>query len=357
MDISYSNLINISQTEKPFRGTTNKFPYDKRTHSTKFFLVEKINGAIEFHLYYGTDYVVHPMTQEEWDAKRPTMSKSQLKKVDNYNGQWSYYENASKLFAIVRQDNSLEITTDDANQGTRLMLSRMLWRNANGGVVDSIRHGGTVYKSYDGNTVIPIFKGLRVYIDTDQIRVHPDCNYKVVTRTLDKSKSSELLKPYRKKFKMVQSMFKAMDTVTFMKDFMNIIVDTNHPYRDLLDGHGFWHDKLDKEAKRYGDVLFETNTVDAMYHYMVADNTHWIRYRIKDYMEHREIDSNTYYSRSLNPLSFFMRARKQFELDKKLSSDIFIKHEYQKGESYPSSIWQIDVILNGQVVRSTQGGK
>ena len=352
MDISYSNLVRISQTEKPIRGTTNKFPYSKRTHSSKFFLVEEVNGVKEFHLSYGSHYITHHWTQDEWNARQTKMTTRQLNRVDIYKDQISYHETVPKKFGIVRSDNSLEITTDDADQGTRLMINSMIWQGISGSVVNSIRHGGTVFKTYTSDKIVPIFKGLRVYIDRDEIRIHPDCNYKVVTRSLDKTKSSLVMKPYRKKLKFVETIFKTMDGNTFMVDFTDVIINADHPYLDMIKKEGIWHDDIDIKAREYADSIFESNPMNAMYHYMVSNNTNWIRYRIRDYLEN---GNNALHNSRYNPISFFNDVKRKFERIKKLSSDIFIKHTYHAGQPYPSSIWQIDVILNDQVVRTTQG--
>jgi hypothetical protein len=356
MNISYSNLVRITQTEKPIRGTTNKFPYFKRSHSGKFFLVEEVNGVKEFHLSYGSEYIAHNLTQDEWQSKQNEMSTRELNRVNIYRDQITYHEIVSKKFGIVRSDNSLEITTDDADQGTRLMLNNMIWQGISGGVVNSIRHGGTVFKTYTSDKIVPIFKGLRVYIDRDEIRIHPDCNYKVVTRSLDKTKSSLVMKPYRKKLKFVETIFKTMDGVTFMTDFMDVIVNTDHPYLEKLKTDGTWYDEIDSDAIKYANSIFESNPMNAMYHFMVAFNSNWIKYRIREYMDEQgNLDKYHVSSGRYNPIAFFNDAKRKFERIMKLSSDIFIKHTYHAGQPYPSSIWQIDVILNDQVVRTTQG--
>jgi hypothetical protein len=355
MDISYSNLVHISQTEKPMRGTTNKFPYSKRTHSGKFFLVKQVNGATEFHLYYGAEYHSNMMTKAEFDAKQSTMTTRELNRVYVSSDEVTYYEVKPKQFGIIRSDNSLEITTDDADQGTRLMLNNMIWQGISGGVVNSIRHGGTVFKTYTSDKIVPIFKGLRVYIDRDEIRIHPDCNYKVVTRSLDKTKSSLVMKPYRKKLKFVETMFKSMDGATFMTDFMDVIINTDHPYLKQLKTEGTWYNDIDVDAIKYANSIFESNPMNAMYHFMVAFNSNWIKYRIREYLDD---NNHLKYHESLgryNPIAYFNDAKRRFERIKKLSSDIFIKHTYHAGQPYPSSVWQIDVILNDQVVRTTQG--
>jgi hypothetical protein len=354
MDISYSNLVRISQTEKPIRGTTNKFPYSKRTHSSKFFLAEQVNGETEFHLYYGYEYLTNMLTKAEFDAKKDKLSKRELDRYYVSLNEVSYYEKKPKKFGIIRSDNSLEICTEDADQGTRLMLSHMIWQGVSGGVVNSIRHGGTVFKTYTSDKVVPIFKGLRVYIDRDEIRIHPDCNYKVITRSLDKTKSAQVMKPYRKKLKFVETMFKTVDSPTFMSDFMNVIVDTEHPYLEKLKTDGTWYDGIEKDAMEYAESIFESNPMNAMYHIMVVSNSNWIRYRIREYLDN-DLHAERFRSYSYSPIAYFNDAKRKFERHLKLSNDIFTKHTYLAGESYPSSVWQIDVILNDQVVRTTQG--
>jgi hypothetical protein len=311
-----------------------------------------VNGVKEFHLSYGSHYITHHWTQDEWNARQTKMTTRQLNRVDIYKDQISYHETVPKKFGIVRSDNSLEITTDDADQGTRLMINSMIWQGISGSVVNSIRHGGTVFKTYTSDKIVPIFKGLRVYIDRDEIRIHPDCNYKVVTRSLDKTKSSLVMKPYRKKLKFVETIFKTMDGNTFMVDFTDVIINADHPYLDMIKKEGIWHDDIDIKAREYADSIFESNPMNAMYHYMVSNNTNWIRYRIRDYLEN---GNNALHNSRYNPISFFNDVKRKFERIKKLSSDIFIKHTYHAGQPYPSSIWQIDVILNDQVVRTTQG--
>lgn len=356
MDISYSNLVRITQTEQPIRGTTNKFPYSKRTHSSKFFLVEQVNGATEFHLYYGTEYISRMMTRKEFEDWKPTLSKRELNRVYVSSDEVTYYEHKPKQFGIVRSDNSIEITTTDTDQGTRLMLNHMLWQNMSGGIFNSTRHGGTIFKTYTGDKVIPIFKGLRVYIDQDEVRIHPDCNYKVVTRSLDKTKSLEIMKPYRKKLKFAETMFKTMDSKTFFRDYFDVVVDTPNPYIDKVKTDGIYHDKLETETLCHAKDIFESNPVDAMYHYMVAFNSNWIRYRIVDYIKHG-MDLFQNHVWQYEPIQYFNDAKRKFERTMKQASDVFVKHTYHAGEPYPSSIWQIDVILNDQVVRTTQGGK
>jgi hypothetical protein len=160
------------------------------------------------------------------------------------------------------------------------------------------------------------------------------------------------MKPYRKKLKFVETIFKTMDGNTFMVDFTDVIINADHPYLDMIKKEGIWHDDIDIKAREYADSIFESNPMNAMYHYMVSNNTNWIRYRIRDYLEN---GNDALHNSRYSPISFFNDVKRKFERIKKLSSDIFIKHTYHAGQPYPSSIWQIDVILNDQVVRTTQG--
>ena len=68
--LEWDRLTNISKTVKPYRGTTNRFPIDKRTHNTKCFYVEERNGEQVYVITYGFRHNEHYHTKEEYEANK-----------------------------------------------------------------------------------------------------------------------------------------------------------------------------------------------------------------------------------------------------------------------------------------------
>ena len=77
--LSYARLERITQTEKPYRGTTDRYPVGNRRHNLKNFFVREENGVKVFDVTYGTRFKSHPLTKKEFDAMESAGAKDNHK--------------------------------------------------------------------------------------------------------------------------------------------------------------------------------------------------------------------------------------------------------------------------------------
>jgi hypothetical protein len=200
-NLRYEHLKRITETQKPYRGTINKYPFSDRHHNYKYFYPREVNGEIEYHVGYYHKWESETMTAEEFNAKKSSMAKGERKKwreetiwkkdssgIERTGNFIKDFKNP-KVDLIIRSDNTVEIVTDSFHQGMRMIFSA--WNYANGVFQSSVEHGGIVYGRRDNGVDIriPIFKHIRFNMDT--MAIHESSKYIATYKTVDRKKSKE----------------------------------------------------------------------------------------------------------------------------------------------------------------------
>lgn len=215
--INYPALVNQMRLQKPFRGSTNRFPLGNRKHSHKYFLWDEEQSLMRIIL--GWRYQSHSATKEEYDADPKAVSRYENRNpaTGNLDGTYGYtrWETIPNEVGIVRADNSYEFTGNHYGQGDMTILSGY---PACGYFKTDGRRGGMIFKTdYRQSTakMMPIFKGLRV--DCDTMYPLPESKYQVIGMRVNRKNSREFLKRYEDFFKVAEVMMKTIDYPTFVE--------------------------------------------------------------------------------------------------------------------------------------------
>jgi hypothetical protein len=315
--LNYDRLWRITQTEKPYRGTTDRFPVGSRRHNLKNFFVRDENGVRVFDVTYGTRYKSYPCTKEEFDAMEAT-GKHDIHKYDRGDCvEYLRYEVAPFKIGTVYPAGYFQFNADTYyGQGDRAFLSDC----TNGWFCNDSRRGGMVWTFGRGESYrcIPIFKGMRVSTENN-FEVLDD--YVVVGKKVNRKVGKDLLGGYETFYKTAETMCKAMSRELFLETAKEIIEEDDSDYFKAA------------EARR------DQAPLDAMILYAMALDVGKIEQQIRH--------PNWYQS---EPHEIFCNLKRH--MNKRLYKEhpeVFIPVHYGKGEAYPPSIWGYEVMVNGEV--------
>jgi hypothetical protein len=336
-NLNYEHLKRITETQKPYRGTIDKYPFDDRKHNYKYFYPREVNGEIEYHVGYYHKWESETMTTEEFNAKKDSMPKGELRKWREesiwdrdsssvkYTGNYIKDIKNPKVDLIVRSDNTVEVVTDNFHQGMRMIFSA--WNYANGVFQSSVGHGGIVYGRRDsrGDTRIPIFKHIRFNMDT--MAIHESSKYIASYKTVDRKKSKEAMNLYKDKLNGAYAFITCMDRESFNQDkeeVVNELIPENSQY--------YWSKDKREKATALADEILLNKPVEGIYLFMRAFNvgyymsslahpSDWINVFKKKFAKHIHVKHNT------------------FDTD-------FITHL----DNFKSSPWDINITVNGKMV-------
>ena len=337
-ELKYERLKRITETQKPWRGTIDKYPFSDRNHNYKYFYPREVNGEIEYHVGYYHKWQTESMTTEEFNAKKGSMDSKEFKKWREKE-KWDsnartyeptgYYEKDvknPKVDLIIRSDNTVEIVTDSFHQGMRMIFSAYSY--SNGVFQSSVNHGGIVYGRRDsrGDIRIPIFKHMRFNMDT--MEVHPSSKYIATYNTVDRKKSKEAMSIYQDKLNGAFAFITCMDKESFNQDREEVVEELIPDNK----GSHWWSDAMRKEAISLADNIFFEKPVEAIYTYMKAFNV-------------------GYYMSSLaDPSDWIKGFKKKFAKYIHVKHDTFTKEYLTHLENFKSSPWNIDITINGKMV-------
>jgi hypothetical protein len=336
-NLYYENLKRITETQKPYRGTIDKYPFSDRNHNYKYFYPREVNGEIEYHVGYYHKWESETMTAEEYNAKKDSMPKAELKKWRQetkwdsnasqviYTGKYMKDIKNPKVDLIIRSDNTVEVVTDNFHQGMRMIFSA--WNYANGVFQSSVAHGGIVYARRDNGVDIriPIFKHIRFNMDT--MAIHPSSQYIASYKTVDRKLSKEAMSNYQDKLNGAYAFITCMDRESFNQDkeeVVNELMPENSQY--------YWSKKMREEASALADKILIDKPVEAIYLFMRAFNV-------------------GYYMSGLAHPSDWIRVFK-----KKFAKYIHVKHDtfdtdfLTHLDNFKSSPWDINITVNGKMV-------
>ena len=337
-ELKYERLKRITETQKPYRGTTDKYPFSDRKHNYKYFVPVEVNGEIEYHVGYYHKWYTDDMTGDEFNARKDSMDKKELKQwrertewdsnARTYKPSGEYvrdYKNA-KVDLIVRSDNTVEIVTNNFHQGMRMIFSAYSY--SNGVFQSSVNHGGIIYTWTElGVTkTIPIFKGMRFNMDTKEI--HPSAGYLATYRTVDRKLSKEAMNLYKDKLNGAFAFITCMDKESFREDIDSV---TKELIPDNITSY-YWGSESQNKAEKLADSIFFEKPVEAIYLYMKSFHVGY------------------YLSSMAHPSDWIKVFKKKFAKYIHAKHETFSKEYLTHLENFKSSQWNIDVTVNGKLV-------
>lgn len=297
---NYARLLRISENQEPYRGSENRFPINERRYGHKYFLKEIVDGVPQFKLCYW--YKNDPVTEPN-------------------------------VFGIVRSDNTIEFAVEGhyMYQGLRQIMSARSYRN--GYFKSSIRHGGIIYTRLIDEEkrewrTIPIFKGLRMNIDT--MEIHDSSKYSFVKKTINREKSKALLDKYENAYKVAEVMFINMDKDK-LYDITKEIGREYFPECWKESGNYSYLDFDDpKEVMAKADEILESSPFDSFMLYINAMSIWW--------------------SRRSDIKECFTKAKKKIFKAMQENKDVFNVKEFNHTHDISSSVWDLEVKVNNQLV-------
>jgi hypothetical protein len=337
-ELKYERLKRITETQKPYRGTTDKYPFSDRKHNYKYFVPVEVNGEIEYHVGYYHKWYTNDMTGDEFNARKDSMDKKELKQWHEksewdsnaraYQNTGTYERNFKnpKVDLIVRSDNTVEIVTDNFHQGMRMIFSAYSY--SNGVFQSSVNHGGIVYGRRDNGVDIrlPIFKHMRFNMDTMQ--VHPSAHYIATYRTVDRKLSKEAMNLYKDKLNGAFAFITCMDKESFREDIDSV---TKELKPDNITSY-YWGSQSQNKAEKLADSIFFEKPVEAIYLYMKSFHVGY------------------YLSSMAHPSDWIKVFKKKFAKYIHAKHETFSKEYLTHLENFKSSQWNIDVTINGKMV-------
>ena len=325
LGLSYERLEKIMKTQKPYRGSINRYPIGNRRHNLKNFYVRDENGKTVFDITCSTHYESSEITKEEYDLmKESKQSGYRVNEYTDADGKTSYSKHSFPPYFLgtVYPEEYFQFTAENRayysyGQGERAFLSGC----TAGFFSRETRRGGMVWKH--GRNIVPIFHNLRV--STKNALLQPLDDYVVVGKKVNRKIGKDILAGYESFHKTAEVMCKSIDSSVFLA-----------MAKEVLEEH---------EDEKYFDVAEEIKDkapLDAMILYTVALGVGDIRWRVQHPNWHSGIDPHTVYenlARALNTSIY------------KAHPEVFIPVRYGKDEAYPPSIWGYDIEVNGQIVR------
>lgn len=337
-NLYYENLKRITETQKPYRGTIDKYPFDDRRHNYKYFYPKEVNGEIEYHVGYYNKWESETMTAEEYNAKKDSMSKLELKKWEeetiwdrdssSVKRTGNYIKNFKnpKVDLIVRSDNTVEVVTDNFHQGMRMIFSA--WNYANGVFQSSVAHGGIVYRRRDNGVdiTIPIFKHIRFNMDT--MAIHESSKYLATYKTVDRKLSKQAMSIYQEKLNGAYAFITCMDRESFNQDRDEVIAELMPNFHTNY----YWGKSMRDDALELADKILLDKPVESIYLFMKAFNV-------------------GYYMSSLaHPSDWINGFKKKFAKYIHIKHDTFTKEYLTHLENFKLSPWNIEITVNGKMV-------
>lgn len=336
---NYQTLVNIMRTQKPFRGTQNKFPLTNRKLSYKYFLQDKDeNGQDMFRLVYGKRWDRELVTQMDYELANGDKSGEYFKRP-NDDGEMEYfkYVESPNEMGIVRADNSFEFTKSAYGQGDMYFLNDYCRK---GYFYTDSRRGGMLYVTggrKQRESMLPIFKGLRV--DCDTMQPDPSHTYKLYGRRVNRKESKEFLKQYEDFFKVSEAMMKTISMENFVaisNEFVSTTPDSRASY---------WiQDKFRDELLAKAKELMNDSPLDAAAILCLTLGSRGIG-------NFRWISLVTRTSSNDTPAEYFLPMKRAVcSMLYTENPDVMKLIEYEYGKPYPQSIWGYAVEVDGVLV-------
>ena len=337
--LEYDRLLGITKNQKAIRGTTNKFPIGKRSHYTKYFLVDELDGEQIFRINYGTRGKEILCSKEECmeNLANPNLNYHEKTWETDESKRYCRYIYEPNEFGIVRTDNTFEFTNPRGfGQGDNQIMSGWSY----GVFFMSSRHGGMVYSKHNGDRANkqfhPIFRGMRINCDTMQ--PHESSEYQVMGKRVNRAEGKVFLKGYEDFYKVNEVMLKAMD----WKNFMDTGVEVTKPLIKHLEYYAI--DPDDKtQLLEFANKNLNEAPLDSCLAFAVAYDINSMWQRVRGWNT-----PNNWYSSEQDLPTMFNNIKRR--LNKELyraNPSVMKKVPYIMGEYFPPSEWGIDITVNG----------
>lgn len=317
--LSYERLERITKVEKPYRGTTNRFPVGIRRQNTKNFYVREENGVKVFDVVYGNRFKSHSITKEEYDEQVAKGAGS----VHHYTYDNTYikYETIPHVLGTVYPQEYFQFTAEDNyayGQGDRKFLSDC----SHGWFMNDSRRGGVVWTFGRGHDfrIIPIFEGAR-FSTNDTPHMLDD--YVVIGKKVNRKAGKDILAGYETFYKTAETMCKALPRDLFLSTAKEVIDENKGKYFEAA------------------EALRDQAPLDAMILYAVSMDVGRIQ---------QQINHPNWYEAEPHEI-FTNLKRKMNNRIYREHPEVFTPVRYGKGESYPPSIWGYDIEVNGETVQ------
>ena len=341
--LNWNRLTNITKTVKPFRGTTNRFPIANRSHNTKCFYVEELDGETVYRVTYGYHYKEIFHTKEEWEKDPNKISCRDWE--EDESKKYVTYTTIPRDLGIVRSDNTFQFTAKYYGQGDNTMLSG--W--GQGWFFSSSRHGGMVYmnayRGDDRSIFHPIFEGMRINMNT--MMPHESSNYQVLGRRVSRIDAKKFLTRYETFYKVNEVMFKTID----WKTLMDTAVDVVSSLVDESELQNYYISSTSNEKIiTWADDNIDVAPLDSALAFAVGHDIGNMYRRMRAHA----IDSNSNQFRWMNsePMNLYAN------LKRKLNHELYKRHHgvmkdvtFPMGKPYPASNWGIRVMVDGKEVK------
>lgn len=310
--LSYARLKRISLTEKPYRGSTNRFPILSRNSSEKYFLVESENGETIFRVMYKYIYYRISILAEDVDELR---KQGRHTYVDSEGNCFLWVKNPSEI-GVVRSDNTFEFTAKNYELGARYFLSSM----SNGYFFNDSRRGGMLFKGPNG--ICPIYHGARVHIDS----MRPTKDITITGKAVDRKMSKKLMAGHEDFFATTETMCKAMNLESWVDLAKTIYLESN------------LEDMSPSDILVFARSIRDSSPLDAMilYAFGLDDEFKW------------KIKNPSSWSKHRAAIEVFDSVKtKLVRQIYKENEDIFKPVIYEIGKAYPPSIWGYTLMVDG----------
>ena len=313
----YARLEQITRVEKPYRGTTDRYPVGIRRQNTKNFFVREEDGRKVFDVTYGTRFKSHNITKEEYDEH---IAKG-MGNVHHYTHDNTFirYEHVPHLVGTSHPEGYFQFTSEASyGQGDRKFLSDC----SHGWFVNDSRRGGMVWTFGRGSSYrcIPIFEGMRVSTK-DNFHVLDD--YVVIGKKVNRKVGKDILEGYETFYKTAETMCKAMPRDVFLATAKEVIDENKDKYFEAA------------------EALRDQAPLDAMILYAISMDVGRI---------YQQVAHPNWYS--TEPYEIFNNLkRKMNNRIYREHTEVFTPVHYGKDDTYPPSIWGYEVVVNGEVKR------
>lgn len=319
---NYKRLEQIMKIEKPFRGTTDRFPLGSRKANLKNFYVREENGVIVFDITCGTRWVSTKITKEEYLAAKAA-NKNNVHEYADTNGSNDYfqYDHPIHILGTSYPDGYFQFNADPKKYAYGQGEKKFLSDNTQGWFVSDSRRGGMTWKR--GNeSVMPIFKNMRVSTEGDMRSLD---EYSVIGRKVDRKLGKEILAGYEHFYKVSETMCKAMDRDAFLRTAKEVLDESKN-----------------EDAFVSAEALRDQAPLDAMILYAVALDVGRIQHQIMQ---------PTSWHRS-EPIEIFENLKRHMNNKiYKEHPEVFKLVRYGMYESYPPSVWGYEIEVNGEIVQ------
>ena len=329
---TYDRLKTITESNKPYRGSTNRYPFQYRHQSSKYFFAEVVDGKTEYHVVYGKKWFEVEVSKEEHD-KAYALNDGQEWRYRRRGNVYVKQDIAPDVILIVRDDNTVEFTADALHQGTRYFLTQ----NVRGYFEANCKLGGAVYRKTEyggGSTNIPIFKGLRV--DAQTMEVHESSKYEVRLPRVDRKKSKQAVAKYELPLMIARTMLTMMDFNAFANELKEATEEMNEAFKDA----NSWQKDVRAQMQQYALANMDSDPLRSVTLSMVAfDISHarsiasgWTKGFVSGYTQLNMYDA------------VITKMKKQTYL----KDDTFTYDVVKSGESLTSCGWKTKLFVNGK---------